>query len=84
MSNYPANMFSYPQMSNYPNMIHCMNEYTLSALRQVMDAMEDDGVDFIRNLSKEENAAFYELVRTCGAFTAYANELTRLIQEYDE
>jgi hypothetical protein len=30
-------------MSNYPNMSYCMNENTLAALKQVLDAMQEEG-----------------------------------------
>ena len=32
-------------MSNYPNMSYCMCENTMSAMHQVLNAMEDQGVE---------------------------------------
>lgn len=68
-------------MSDYPNMSYCMNENTLLALRQVVDAMQDEGVDFMFDLSREERRAFQELFNTCDDFIRLAE---RLQEEYDQ
>lgn len=72
-------------MSNYPNMSYCMNENTLAAMRQVVDAMRNEGVDFLREMSREERRAFEELFYTCGDFMNLAEELQDGIeQEQDD
>ena len=71
-------------MSNYPNMSYCMNENTLLAMRQVVDAMQEQGADFLRDLSREERRAFQELFYTCGDFMNLAEELQDEYEnEYD-
>lgn len=68
-------------MSNYPNMSYCMNENTLLALRQVIDAMQDEGVDFLRDMTQTERRAFYELVMACEDFVVDAEVL---LNEYEQ
>jgi hypothetical protein len=62
-------------MSNYPNMSYCMNENTLLAMRQIVSAMQEQGADFLRDLSREERRAFGELFYTCGDFMNLSEEL---------
>ena len=53
-------------MSNFPNMSYCMCENTMAALRQVFEAMRhEDAVDFMREMSRHERAAFTELAQMC-------------------
>jgi hypothetical protein len=68
-------------MSNYPNMSYCMNENTLMALRQVVDAMSEDGVEFLRDMSREERRAFEELFQTCEAFMQLSEELQEELEQ---
>ncbi len=71
-------------MSNYPNMSYCMNENTLLAMRQVLEAMNTEGVDFLRDLSRDERRAFGELFNACEEFMQVAEELQdELEQEGD-
>ena len=59
----------------YPNMSYCMCENTLLALRQVLNAMEDQGTEFTEDMSREERRAFEELFHACEAFMRQAEEL---------
>jgi hypothetical protein len=71
-------------MSNYPNMSYCMNENTLLALSQVIDAMREDGVSFLRELSRQERRAFNELFTSCEEFMTIAEELETELECEDE
>lgn len=62
-------------MSNYPNMSYCMCENTLLALRQVLNAMEDEGPMFIKEMNREEKRAYEQLFNACEAFMIAAEEL---------
>lgn len=62
-------------MSNYPNMSYCMNQNTLLALQQVLDAMYEGGQEFLADLSSEERRAFGELFHACEDFMNKASEL---------
>ena len=62
-------------MSNYPNMSYCMCENTLLALRQVVNAMNEEGPAFLQEMSREERRAFQELFNTCEDFLNLSEEL---------
>ena len=62
-------------MSNYPNMSYCMCNNTLLALRQVVEAMNEEGPAFLREMSREERRAFQELFNTCEDFMNLSEEL---------
>ena len=62
-------------MSNYPNMSYCMCENTLSALDQVLTAMQEEGPQFLRDMSRDERRAFQELFNACESFLTLAEEL---------
>lgn len=62
-------------MSNYPNMSYCMVSNTLLALRQVVDAMQEEGPQFLRELSREERRAFTNLFNACEDFMTLSEEL---------
>ena len=62
-------------MSNYPNMSYCMNENTLSALKQVLDAMQEEGPQFLRELSRDERRSFEALFSMCEDFMSLSEEL---------
>ena len=68
-------------MSNYPNMSYCMCENTLLALRQVVDSMSEEGVEFLQDMSREERRAFQELFNTCEAFMQMSEELQEEMEE---
>lgn len=65
---------------SYPNMSYCMCENTLLALRQVVNAMNEDGPAFLHDMSREERRAFQELFNTCEDFMSLSEELQ---DEYD-
>ena len=68
-------------MSNYPNMSYCMCENTLLALRQIVQAMQDEGPDFLQELSRDERRAFGELFTTCEDFMKLSEELVDAADE---
>ena len=67
-------------MSNYPNMSYCMNENTLLALRQVVEAMNEEGPQFLRELNRTERRAFEQLFSMCEDFMTLSEELQ---EEYE-
>ena len=68
-------------MSNYPNMSYCMCENTLLALRQVLNAMQEEGPMFLREMNRDERRAFQELFNTCEDFLTASEELQ---DEYEQ
>jgi len=62
-------------MSSYPNMSYCMNENTLLAMRQIVNAMNEEGPQFLREMSRTERRAFEELFSTCEDFMSLSEEL---------
>jgi hypothetical protein len=62
-------------MSNYPNMSYCMNNNTLLALQQVIEAMQSEGPQFLRELSREERRSFEALFSACEDFMTLSEEL---------
>ena len=62
-------------MSNYPNMSYCMNNNTLLALRQVVEAMNEEGPQFLREMSRDERRAFEALFNMCEDFMSLSEEL---------
>jgi hypothetical protein len=61
--------------SDFPNMSYCMNRNTLLGLRQIMDAIDEEGTDFLRDMFRDEKFAFHDLVRACDAFVKQAEVL---------
>ena len=62
-------------MSDYPNMSYCMCENTLLAMRQILNAMEDEGPQFLQDMNREERRAYDELFHACEAFLTASEEL---------
>ena len=62
-------------MSNYPNMSYCMNENTLLAMKQIVEAMDNEGPMFLRELSRDERRAFEQLFNVCEDFMQLSEEL---------
>ena len=62
-------------MSSYPNMSYCMCENTLLAMRQITDAMQDQGPMFLVEMRRDEMRAYKELFNICEAFLSAAEEL---------
>lgn len=70
-------------MSNYPNMSYCMCENTVLALRQILNALRDGDVDFVREMGREERDAFRALPELCRYVADAAEEMLDLVQEED-
>ena len=62
-------------MSNYPNMSHCMCENTLLAMNQIVNAMNEEGPAFLREMSRDEKRAFQALFNLCEDFMSLSEEL---------
>ena len=67
-------------MSSYPNMSYCMCENTLAAMNQIVNAMNDEGPAFLKEMSREERRAFQELFNVCEDFMSLSEDL----QDADE
>ena len=59
----------------YPNMSYCMCENTLLAMRQVINAMMNEGPMFLHDLSRSERESFEEIFNACETFINLADEL---------
>lgn len=70
-------------MSNYPNMSYCMCENTLAAMRQVLNAMQEEGPMFIQEMNRDELRAFKEMFNVCEDFLTAAEELESEMEEFD-
>ena len=66
-------------MSNYPNMSYCMCENTLAAMRQIVNAMQEEGPMFLKEMNRDERRAFEAMFDMCEAFMTMTEEL-----EYEE
>ena len=62
-------------MSNYPNMSYCMCNNTLLALKQVVEAMNDEGPMFLREMSRDERRSFEQMFSMCEDFMSLSEEL---------
>ena len=62
-------------MSSYPNMSYCMCENTLLAMNQIVTAMNEEGPQFLREMSREEKRAFQALFNMCEDFMSLSEEL---------
>jgi hypothetical protein len=52
-----------------------MCENTLLAMKQVMEAMEEEGPMFLKELNRTEKRAYQELFNYCESFLSLAEEL---------
>ena len=71
-------------MSNYPNMSYCMCNNTLLAIKQITEAMENEGPMFLNDLSREERRAYEELFQYCESFLTLAEELEDELERESE
>lgn len=71
-------------MSNYPNMSYCMCENTLAAMRQVVDAMQEEGAEFLLDMSREERSAFQELFNLCENFMILSDDLQEQVEQMEQ
>ena len=62
-------------MSNYPNMSYCMCENTLLAMNQIVNAMNEEGPAFLREMSRDGKRAFQALFNLCEDFMSLSEEL---------
>lgn len=62
-------------MSNYPNMSYCMCENTVLAMRQILNAMQEEGPMFLREMNRDEKRAYQELFNLCEDFLTASEEL---------
>jgi len=60
-----------------------MCENTTLALRQILDALRDGDVDFVREMGREERDAFRALPELCRYVADAAEEMLDLVQEED-
>jgi len=67
-------------MSNYPNMSYCMVENTLLALRQVIDAMDEDPEMFMMDMSRSERQAYNELFFAARDFIRKTEEMEEEVE----
>lgn len=71
-------------MSNYPNMSYCQCHNTLLALKQVIDSMNCEGPNFLRELSRDERQAFDALFMACEDFMRVAEEVQDEFEQESE
>ena len=71
-------------MSSYPNMSYCQCENTLLGLQQVLNSMEDEGVEFLQDMSREERRAYQELYGACQAFMRRADLMDQDLVELEQ
>jgi len=62
-------------MSSYPNMSYCMCENTLLAMRQIMNAMQEQGPMFLQDMNRDEKRAYQELFNACESFITMSEEI---------
>lgn len=58
-----------------PNMSYCMCENTLAAMRQILDAMREEGPKFLQEMNRSEARAFQELFHACDDFMLLGEQL---------
>jgi hypothetical protein len=52
-----------------------MCENTLAAMNQIVNAMNDEGPAFLKEMSREERRAFQELFNVCEDFMSLSEDL---------
>jgi hypothetical protein len=68
-------------MAYYPNMSYCMCENTLGALRQVVEAMKEEGPQFLLDMTRHERWAFQELFSMCEEFMNLSDDLQEQVDQ---
>ena len=66
---------------SYPNMSYCMCENTLLALQQILNAMQEEGPQFLRELSRDERRSYEALFNACEDFLNMSEELEDQVRE---
>jgi hypothetical protein len=67
--------------SRFPNMSYCMCENTVQALIQIIDHMDEDPENFVRDLNASELRSFQRLHELCGEFRRTADFVSELAEE---
>jgi len=68
---------------SYPNMSYCMCENTLLAMRQIITAMQNEGTEFLQDMSRSERQSFAELFNACESFLTMSEELVDSEEEQE-
>ena len=71
-------------MSNYPNMSYCMCNNTLLALKQIVEAMNEEGPQFLREMSRDERRSFEALFSMCEDFMSMSEELQAELEREED
>jgi hypothetical protein len=57
-----------------------MNENTLAAMNQIVNAMNEEGPAFLTEMSREERRAFEQLFSVCEDFMSLSEELQEAVE----
>jgi hypothetical protein len=71
-------------MSNYPNMSYCMCENTVLAMRQILNAMQEEGPQFLLEMNRDEKRAFQALFNLCEDFLTASEELEQETKDMEQ
>jgi hypothetical protein len=69
--------------SRFPNMSYCMCENTVQALVQIIDHMDEDPENFLRDLSMTELNSFNRLYELCKEFRRSADFVAECADELE-
>ena len=69
--------------SRFPNMSYCMCENTVQALIQIIDHMDEDPENFMRDLSMTELNSFNRLYDLCKEFRRTADFVNEIAEELE-
>lgn len=69
--------------SRYPNMSYCMCENTVQALQQIIDHMDEDPENFIKDLNGSELHSFNRLYELCKEFRRTADFVVECAEELE-
>jgi len=62
-------------------MSYCMNENTLAAMNQIVNAMNEEGPAFLTEMSRDEKRAFQALFNVCEDFMSLSEELQAELEQ---
>ncbi len=68
-------------MTNFPNMSYCMAQNTREAVQQLIDAMEEQGVELLEDMSRPERLSFELLVTMAEEFHSIAQDLLEAAEQ---
>ena len=69
--------------SRFPNMSYCMCENTVQALIQIIDHMDEDPENFVRDLNASELNSFNRLYDLCKEFRRTADFVVECAEELE-